>query len=101
MAVRAGALPENPDGLRWARMAASRVDCSRPQSLLLSCIAEFLAIMHTIPRHTAFLEVFAGAGMAAKITSRAGFVAHAFEVQDSDCQDGCSAVAVRLKRLTP
>ena len=96
-----GGLPVHADGLRWARQAAARIDSSRPQMFLSSCIAELLAVMHAIPRTTAFLEVFSGAGMTAKNVDGAGFVANTFEKLDADYQDGCSAVAGVFKCSTP
>jgi len=63
-----------------------------PQMFLSACIAEFLPCMCGVPRTTAFLEVFAGAGTTAKNVVNAGFIAHTFEMLNSDCEDGCSPV---------
>ncbi|CAK0870777.1 unnamed protein product [Prorocentrum cordatum] len=92
-----GGLPVHEEGLRWARQAGARVvrtgvNMSCASAFLAVCVAEFLCVLPSVTRATAFLEVFAGFGDTAKNVAAAGYIARTFEMMNSRFENGCTAV---------
>ena len=98
MPVVGGGMPVHEEGLRWARRAATRVlqtgAANTSCTLLVACVTEFLCMLPSLPRTTAFLEVLAGFGDTAKNVAEAGYTAHTFEMMNSCHENGCTAVGV-------
>ena len=90
--VVVGGLPVHQEGLDWALQAGARVmRKGASMSVLAACVAEFLLVLPSVPRTTAFLEVFAGYGDTAMNVANAGYIAHTFEMMNSSHENGCTA----------